>query len=242
MIGTLFNEVLYRPLINLLFLIYENIASDLGIAIIILTIVIRFVLLPIFYKSAKDQAIMQKIAPQIKEIQKNNKDDKEKQVKEMMAIYKDHKVSPFSGFILLLVQLPILIALYRVFLGGLSSVSSSLMYSFVSFPADINYNFIGLIDLHNKNVVLIILAAVFQFLQSWLILRLSKKDNKQAASPAEKVSKQMGFIGPILTIVILYSLPSAVALYWLTTSAFSVVQQLIINKKIQKNEGNSGNS
>jgi YidC/Oxa1 family membrane protein insertase len=234
----LFNEFLYRPLLNLLFLIYNHTVADIGIAVIILTIVIRLVLLPIFYKSAKDQTIIQKITPRIKELQKIHKDDKEKQVSEIMKVYKEHKVNPFSGFLLLLIQLPILIALYRVFLKGFSSDVLSGLYSFVAVPQSIHTMFLGIIDLMSKNVWLVILAGIFQYLQSKLLMNMAKNPISQGKETdiAQKISKNMMIMGPFLTIVILYSLPSVVALYWLTTSAFSVIQQVVINKKIIKNE------
>jgi YidC/Oxa1 family membrane protein insertase len=221
-----------------LFLIYNHTVADIGIAVIILTIVIRLVLLPIFYKSAKDQTIIQKITPRIKELQKIHKDDKEKQVSEIMKVYKEHKVNPFSGFLLLLIQLPILIALYRVFLKGFSSDVLSGLYSFVAVPQSIHTMFLGIIDLMSKNVWLVVLAGIFQYLQSKLLMNMAKNPISQGKETdiAQKISKNMMIMGPFLTIVILYSLPSVVALYWLTTSAFSVIQQMVINKKIIKNE------
>src|SRR3989344_6961334 len=141
----LFNEILYKPLLNLLILIYDLVVADFGVSIIIITVLIRFILLPIFYKSAKDQTVLQKIAPQIREIQKKNKDNKEQQVKEMMAIYKEHRVNPFSSILLLIVQLPILFALYRVFMKGLPQADSGVLYAFVHLPTDIHYTFLGLV-------------------------------------------------------------------------------------------------
>lgn len=239
--GNIFNEALYRPLLNLLFLIYNYTWADLGVAIIILTIIIRFVLLPLFYKSAKDQTIIQKITPRIQELQRIHKHDKEKQVSEIMKVYKEHKVNPFSGFLLLLIQLPILIALYRVFLKGFANDVLSQLYSFVHAPASIHTTFLGIINLNAKNVWLVVLAGVFQYLQSKLMFAVSaKKNNPEGQSKelamAQKMSKNMMIMGPVLTVVILYSLPAAVALYWLTTSVFSVIQQIVINKKIAENE------
>jgi YidC/Oxa1 family membrane protein insertase len=244
----MFNTLLYYPLLNLLFIIYNAIVADLGIAIILLTILVRLILLPIFYKSAKDQTIIQKIAPQIREIQKKHKDDKEKQVAEMMAIYKEHQINPFSSFLLIFLQLPIMWALYRVFTRGFNSEVLSHLYSFVAAPAQIHYSFLGLLQLDQRNLALVVAAAIFQFLQSYLLMRINKK--AQTLPPkddptymAQKLSQSMLLFTPVLTAVILLSLPSAVALYWMTTSAFSVIQQIIINKKIQNNEQRSqGNS
>lgn len=240
----IFHEFLYRPLLNLLFLIYNNVIADLGIAIILLTLIIRFVLLPIFYKSAKDQTLLQKIAPKIKEVQSKHKDNKEEQVKQMMAIYKEHKVNPFSSFLLLFLQLPILFALYRVFLSGFSEETlRGALYSFVQIPTQIHYSFLGLTQLNEKNMILVIVAAVFQYLQSYLLMNVIKRPKQDAAAGAddmaavaERLSRKMILFTPILTFVILLSLPAAVALYWLTTSAFSTLQQVVINKKINSSD------
>jgi YidC/Oxa1 family membrane protein insertase len=241
--STIFNEVFYRPLLNLLFLIYNLTIADLGVAIIVLTIIIRLLLLPLFYKSAKDQTIIQKITPRIKELQKIYKEDKEKQVQEILKVYKDHKVNPFSGFLILLIQIPILIALYRVFVLGFSADTLSGLYSFVSPPQSIHTTFLGLIDLNNKNILIVIIAAIFQYLQSRLMLSISKQKNNSSsdsqdkmADMAQRISRNMVLISPLLTVLILYPLPAAVGLYWLTTSAFSFVQQLFINKKISNYE------
>ncbi len=222
----LFNKFLYDPLLKSLVFLYQNFSfHDLGVAIIILTIIIRFVLFPLFYKGAKDQAIMQRLSPKIKEIQKNHKDDKEKQTRALLDLYKEHKVNPFSGILLLLIQLPILIALYKVFLDGLSTISLN---------GPINNLFLGIVDLSQKNLLIVAIAAIVQYYQGKLAL---PKTSKTSGEPdiAERLGKQMVFMGPILTFVFLYffNLPSAVALYWVTTSAFSVVQQIIINKRIK---------
>lgn len=236
----IYNEFLYRPLLNLLFIIYDFVISDIGVAIVIVTLVIRFVLLPIFYKSAKDQTLLQKIAPQIRDLQKKYKDDKETQVKEMMALYKEHKVNPFSSFLLLFLQLPILFALYRVFVNGFSQQTLTLLYSFVPIPAQVHYMFLGIIELDKTNMLLVLLAGAFQYFQSYLLLHVVKRpapaltEKDSMAETMEKVSRRMVLFTPVLTVVILISLPSAVALYWMTTSAFSLIQQIVINKKIQK--------
>lgn len=237
--SSLFHNVLYLPLLNLLFFIYNIVFSDLGVAIIVLTIVIRFVLLPIFYKGAKDQTIIQKLTPKIREIQQKYKEDKQEQTRQMLALYKDHKVNPFSSIGLLLLQLPILFALYRLFLGGFGDDVLSQLYSFVVRPEVINYHFLGVIALNEKNIILVLIAAVFQYLQTYYLMKVSASamstapDENPAVAMAQKVSRRMMYFAPILTVIILSGLPSAIALYWLTTSAFSTIQQIVINKKIQ---------
>src|SRR3990167_5608002 len=117
----LFHTLLYQPILEVLIFIYKAIAfRDLGIAIILLTVFIRFLLLPFFYRGAKDQTTIQKLQPLVKKIQQDHKDNKEKQTQALLELYRQHRINPFSSFLLLIIQLPILIALYRVFLTGLS--------------------------------------------------------------------------------------------------------------------------
>src|SRR3989344_337307 len=229
----LYNIILYNPLLNALIFLYQYASfGDLGVAIIILTILIRFILLPLFYKSAKDQAILQRLQPRIKELQETHKDDREKQVKAMFDLYREHKVSPFSGFLLMFAQLPVLIALYRVFLKGLSGDFLINLYSFVPAPGSLNYQFLGLVALNHRSFLIAGVAAVIQYFQGRLSLVKNNKPTKDLTT-AEAMGRQMVFIGPIMTVAFLSYLPAAVGLYWLTTSIFSVIQQIIINKRLQ---------
>ncbi len=229
--SNLFNTYLYNPLLSALLFLYENIpGQDLGIAIIVLTIIIRIILLPLFYKGAKDQAIMQRLAPKIKAIQKDHKDDRAKQAQAMMDLYREHKVNPLSQFLIIIIQLPVLIALYWVFLKGINGDGA------------LNHYFLGIVDLSVRNLPIVILAAIAQYFQGKLALPKKTKSDGEL-SPMEKMMRQMVYLGPILTIFFLYFMkipsigyiPSAVALYWLTTSVFSVIQQMVINKRLKIN-------
>lgn len=177
---------------------------------------------------------MQKLQPHIQKIQHDHKDNREKQAQALMELYKQHKVNPFSGFLLILVQLPILIVLYRLFLQGISLESFTNLYSFITAPTEINHSFLGLIDLQTKSILIVVLAAILQYFQGKL--SLPKKD-KANDSPTAKVGRSMIFVGPILTIVILTTLPAAVGLYWFASSAFSILQQIIINKQLKNERG-----
>ncbi len=236
--GNFFHIVLYRPLFNALIFFYNTIAwGDLGISIILLTILIRLILFPIFQKSVRNQTILQKIQPKIKKIQEDHKHDKEKQAKELLSLYKEHKVNPFSGFLFLLIQLPILIILYQLFLKGLTAASFVDLYGFIAAPKNFQALFLGLINLKNRSILLVVLAAAAQFFQGRLAL--PKVDKAQELSPAERITRQMVFTGPLITIFIFFNLPAAVSLYWLTSSMFSIGQQVIINKQINGEFGNN---
>ena len=108
----LYNEFLYRPLFNLLVFFYNTIAfSDVGIAIVLLTVFTRLIFLPLSQKAIRSQKALQELQPQIKAIQEKYKDNKEEQGRQVMAFYKQNKTNPLSGCLPLLIQLPILIAL-----------------------------------------------------------------------------------------------------------------------------------
>ena len=227
-----FKTILYQPIFNALVFLYNYLpGQDLGLAIIALTFLIRLVLLPLFYKSAKDQTIMQKLAPKIKAIQESHKDDKQKQTLALLELYREHKVNPFSQFLLLFIQLPILIALYRVFWQGITEQTLANLYSFVSKPEILSHQFLRLIDLGSRSWIIVGLAVIAQYFQGRLSLAKTDKLAKDLTA-MERMSRQMVFVGPLMTILFLSYLPAAVGLYWLTTSVFSIIQQIIINKKL----------
>lgn len=146
-----------------------------------------------------------------------------------MALYKEHGVNPFSGFFLLILQLPILIALYRLFLSGIGPDQLSGLYSFIASPGVINSTLLGIVDLHAKNLILVLLAGAAQYVQARLAIYRAP-GVQGPASQAEKMARQMSFIGPVITVVIFYNLPAAVGLYWFVSSAFSAFQQYLVNR------------
>jgi len=228
--SALFHTAIFDPLLNLLFFFYNTIATqDLGLAIIYLTLLVRIILYPVFHKSVRHQRIMQEIQPKLKKIQDQHKDDKTKQAEAMMGLYKDHKVNPFSGFLLLLIQLPILIALYQI-LRNIGPEILDGLYSFVVAPDTINTTLLGLINLSERNILIVVLAALAQYFQGKL--GLPKQPKGHTPGQAEKIGRKMVYLGPILTLVIFWNFPAAVTLYWLVTSIFSIGQQILVNRQL----------
>ena len=230
---TLFDALLYRPLFNALILIYEYFPpQDFGLAIIWLTIFIRLIIYPISVKAVKSQKTLQRLQPQIQELQKKYKNDKEKQAKETLELYQKEKINPFSGLLLVIVQLPILIALYRVFYLGLKPEELSHLYSFVVNPGHINAMFLGLLDLSKANLILAIIAGVSQFVQTKMLLPKLSRSQAKTTDVSTLMQKQMAYVFPFITVLILYKLPAAIGLYWIISGIFSIVQQYYILKKI----------
>jgi len=231
----LFNTFLYYPLFNFLVLIYNYMPGhDFGVSIILLTVVIRLILYPVSVKALNSQRALQKLQPQLQEIQKKYKDDKEKQTKETLELYRKEKINPFSGLFLALIQLPILIALYNVFWNGLKTEALSNLYGFVSNPGHIQSIFLGFIDLSKPNLIFAILAGIVQFFQTKMLLPKPDKNQSKGGDMSAVMQKNMVYFFPIITVIILLKLPSALGLYWIASGVFSVAQQyFILNPKIK---------
>ena len=230
-----FNVILYQPLFNALIFLYQVI-PDFGIAVIALTVLIRLLLYPSTAKSIKSQQAMSEIQPKVKEIQDKYDDDKEKQAQEMMELYQDKNVNPFSGCLPLLVQLPILIGLFRVFYRGFEQEQMKYLYSFVSNPGVIDQSFLGLVNLAEPNAVMAVLAGVFQFFQTKTSTASTPQSGDDSGFGA-MFKKQMIYLFPVITVFIVWRLPSAIALYWITTTMFMVAQQYYLkNKKSDEEE------
>ena len=231
MISYLFNEIFYRPLFNGLIFLYNIVPGhDMGISIIILTILIRFILWPLTSKSIKNQKVLTKIQPQIEEIKKKFKNNKEAQAKALNGLYSENKINPLAGFLPLVIQIPIIFALWRVFLNSLNLDLNSL-YSFIPAPAHVQSIFLGLVDLSHKSVVLAILAGVLQYFQTKMIMPSYAKASAGKPSGSSDfgqiMSKQMLYFGPILSIIIFWSLPAALPLYWIVVTLLTLLQQYL---------------
>ena len=236
MISSIFNIVLYKPLLNaLVFFTMVIPGADVGLAIIILTVVVRFAILPLSSKALDAQVKMKELEPRLKEIKEKHKDDRQEQAKLTMALYKEKGMNPFSGIIIAVIQIPILIALYLVFSHGLP-VKPELLYSFIHLPETLNFHFLGLLDLTTKNYFIAILSGVLQFYQMQLAIpALPKKQPGSAPSMADDFARSMNmnmrYVMPVMIAFIGFTLPSAIVLYWATNNVFMIVHELVRRKK-----------
>ncbi len=244
MLSQLFTTVLLQPILNLLIWLYNVIpGQDIGIAIILLTIVVKLVLYPFTIAQIKQQRAMQELQPKIDEVRSRLKDNKEEQAKELMALYAREKVNPAASCLPLLVQLPVFIALYRALRIGLTSESLSLLYRFVANPQHVDPRFLGLMDLTKPSYVLAIAAAIVQFIQTRQIMKppaatitqppaeVAKTTGAKDESMAAVMNKQMMYTMPIVTAVVGFTLPGGLTLYWLVMNVLTVLQQWWLMKK-----------
>lgn len=245
----LFHTVVYQPIYNLLVFLYDVVpGADFGISIILVTILLKTALFPLSQKQIESQKKLQDIQPKIKEIQKKYKSDREKQSRAMMEFYRENKINPFSGCLPLIIQLIVLIAIYRV-LFNISQAdfmaSSEALYSFVSNPGQIGRLFLGILDLSKPSALLAVMTALAQYYQMKMIMESKKilnkktpveikspaKDEKDAPDFNEIMMKQMLYIGPALTLFFGMTFPSGLALYWLASTLFMIAQQWHLLKK-----------
>lgn len=231
----LITAVFYQPLLNLLVFIYNfTPGHDIGLAIIILTILIKLILYPFSAKSIKSQKALQELQPKIEAIKNQYKNEKEKQASEMMKLYKEEKVSPFSSCLPLLIQLPFLIAVYSVFRAGLSQNSLSLIYPFITNPGQLNPIAFGFLDFSKPQIFLAVLAGLAQFWQAKMLIT-KKPEVKGEGSKDENMmvimNKQMTYLMPVMTVFIGATLPGGLVFYWFIITALTAAQQLLVFKK-----------
>ncbi len=225
MIGNFFYVVFYQPLFNLLIFFYNNL-GDLGLAVIILTLIVKGILYPVSAKATKSQKALKEIQPKVKEIQQKYKDNKEKQAEKVLELYNKENISPFSGILPLFIQFPVIIALFQIFRRGLGAGELVHLYGTISRPEIIDYLSFGILDLAAPNIILAVLAGIGQFIQVRVTMPDTPGENK--GDFGEIMKNQMKFVLPIFTIFILSTLPSAVGVYWLITIAFSIVQHYLV--------------
>lgn len=246
MISSIFNTFFYEPLYNGLIFLMTNIIpwADIGIAIIIFTIIVKFILFPLSFKAIRTQVQMKEIEPEIKKIKERNKNNNQNQAVELMNLYKEKGIKPFSGFLLIFIQLPIILALYFIFLkGGLPEVKLDILYPFVLAPKSINIMFLGLVDVTQKSLVIAIIAGVTQFFQT--MISMPKKKEQEAKETKtfkdemmKSMSTQMKYVLPFIVFFISYKISAAVAIYWSASNLFHICQELYVRKRIKKEEIN----
>lgn len=212
---------------------------DAGIAVVFLTIIVRLILYPLSKKAVLTQVRMQEINPKLAEIKEKYKNDSQEQAKQTLALYKEKGVNPFSGVLVLIIQLPIIWALYRIFLhAGFPAVNTAILYSFIHAPATINVVFLGLINIMNKSVVLAALAAISTFFQLKIATSYQpvpkEGSNSFGDNLARSMQVQMKYFFPILVFFISYKISGVIALYWLTSNLFTIGQEMVVRKKLKQ--------
>jgi len=238
-LGWIWMTLFYQPLYNsLIFLLSVIPGHGLGFAIILLTLLIRTILLIPNQRALESQRRMQEVQPKLNHIKEKYKDNQEMVGKETMEIMKEHKVNPLGSCLPLLIQFPILIALYQVVQNGLNPDNAYLLYSGLqSFNySSINVLFLGILDLTKVNVfVLPIIVGGFQFFQMKLaIVRAQKKNGEKVKTEMDTANNMMMYMMPAMIAIFTASAPAGIGIYWSTSTLYGIAQQLVVNKKMTK--------
>lgn len=212
---------------------------DAGIIIIIFTILVKLATFPLSQKAVVTQMELRTIEPELARIREKYKDDKQEQAKQTLDIYRKKGINPFSSIVVVFIQLPIIFALYYVFLkAGLPSLNTDLLYSFIPRPESIDMNFLGLINITEKSYFLALLAGISSFYQIRFSMPAYQKPKDSQASFKDDLAKsmnmQMRYVFPVIVLLISYSISGVIALYWATSNIFTLGQEFVIRKKYKR--------
>ncbi len=238
MISTFFHAAFYDPIYNALVALVALVpGSDVGVAVILLTIGIRLVLLPFSLSAARTQLAMKDLEPKIKELKERHKGNKEKEALETLALYREEKVNPFASIIMVIIQIPVLLALYWVFLDeSFSAIDTARLYGFTPIPGTVSFEFLGLISMAGKSIVLAVLAGLTQFLQAHLALSGTMKPSVGGGMQGDFqriMGLQLKYVFPFLIGTISYTTSSAIALYFITTNLAGALQEWHVRRAVK---------
>lgn len=245
----MFYIIIVQPLLNVLFFLYAVLPGhDFGIAVILLTVLVRLVLWPLAAKQLHSQKKLSAIQPEVNHLKNKYKKDPQKFNAAVMELYKEKEVNPFSSCLPTLLQFPFLIGLFYVFVkfknpdflrltpeGILKDIYPFIQNfgpakSFISSHDTVNTTFLGLMDLAKPSIALALAAGALQFVQSKMLMpaRPTGGPKEKGADTQSALTSQMTYLFPVLTVVIAWSLPAALPLYWAVTTLFAVGQQYLV--------------
>lgn len=237
MISNFFNAVFYDPIYNALVALVALVpGGDVGIAVIILTIIIRLILLPFSLSAARTQRSMKIIEPKIKELKEKHKGNKEKEALETLALYREAQINPFASILTVFIQIPVLLALFWVFsYESFTTVNAIRIYSFTPLPYSVSLEFLGFISVIGKSMVLAVLAGLTQFLQAHMALSGTMKpsNEKSMQNDFQRImGLQLKYVFPFLIVAISYSTSGAIALYFIATNLAGSLQEIYVKRTL----------
>lgn len=239
MLGSLFHTALYQPIYNLLILFAGWVpGGDVGIAVILVTVTVKLIIAPLSLSAIKTQRRMRAIEPQLKELREKHKADRQAQALAMMELYKNNGIKPFSSMFAMLIQIPIIIALYLVFLREeLLSVNLDLVYRFIPLPVDLSPYFLGTFEMAGTSIALAIGAGLFQYFQARATIPVPPPAKNPTGFSGEEFARAMAiqarYVLPLL-IGVFALVSGAIALYFITSSVFGIAQEYYARYKYPK--------
>lgn len=235
----MFETYLIQPIYNVfVYLIGIMPHGDVGLAIIALTLIVRAIFYPAFASNIRTQIGMQAIQGEMDEINEKYKDNATERSRRTMELLRKNKVRPFSSILALVVQLPVLFALYQAFFReGLPNISTKLLYHFVEAPKVVDMNFFGLVNLGAPhNIILAVIVAGLQYGVMWFSvarIKSTTKTNPEKEAAQRTQQQLMLYFLPGLMGVIAYSFPAAAAIYFATSNLVSLGQEWIIRRQFK---------
>lgn len=193
-----------------------------GLAILLLTIIVRTVILPLMIKQYKNTKAMQALQPEMKKIREKHKEDPRKQQEEMMKLYQTHQVNPLAGCLPLIVQMPIFIALYTSI--NTNAYIKGLVENGVQVIPESTFLWLQLGE-KDHTYILPILAAATTFIQSKMM-----SSQQTIAGPMKGII----YIFPVLIFVMAINFPSALPLYWIYSNIYTIIQNYFMYRRSPK--------
>ncbi len=247
--SNLWHGVFFDPIYNgLIFIAGHLPGADVGLAVVILTIIVKIILLPLSLKAAYTQHAMRTLEPELTRIKELHKDNREELTKKTMATYKEAGINPFASILLALLQIPVVIALYlAVYSGGgvkLPLINTELLYSFVTAPFELSMYFFGTIDMAAKSMVLAFLAGITQYAVGHLSFPPIKKKTSDKADFKEDLTRsmqlQMKYMMPIIILFVAYSTSAVIALYFVVSNVMAIAQEYVVRARIPNRHAEPG--
>lgn len=232
-----FKIIIYTPLYNILVFMLNFSWVDAGIAAVLLTVFVKMILYPLAKKSIVTQIKMREKGGELNEIKEKYK-DKQVQAIKIMEFYKENKINPFSSIGVVILQIPIIYSLYYIFFkSGLPLIDTDLLYSFVKEPASVSMNFLGLVDVSKKSIILALLASASTYFQMHLS---SMNTPEKSTKPLDKedfskiMMKQMKYTLPIIVFFVSWQISGVVALYWFVSNLMGTAQDYYIKNQLKE--------
>jgi YidC/Oxa1 family membrane protein insertase len=234
-ISTVFHAAFYDPIYNALVALVALIpGGDVGVAVILLTIVIRLILLPFSLKAARTQRAMKGLEPKLRELKEKHKGNKEQEALETLALYRESEVNPFASIAIVFIQIPVLLALYLVFYHEpFPSINLARVYAFTPIPHAVTLAFLGTLSVAGKSIILAFLAGITQYIQAHMALQGTMKpsDEKSMQNDFQRVmGMQLKYVFPFIIGVISYTTSGAIALYFITTNIAGAIQEWYVRR------------
>ncbi|MCE7897832.1 MAG: hypothetical protein DPW11_03655 [bacterium] len=226
----MYQTLIYQPILNTLTWLYSVMGDNLGFAIIVLTLLVRSILIPFTLPQMKSAKKMAALKPELDALKRKHGSDSKLLQQKTLELYQKNKINPAAGCLPFIAQFVVLIALYQVFMNTLGGNGMG----------EINSLFLWWdLKVKDSTYVLPVLAGVLQLITSVALLPAienepskrdgTKEQKEDVAEMAQTMQQQMVFMMPIMTIIFSLQFPSGLALYWVITTAFSLVQQLIVS-------------